>query len=88
MRSDFFAATSLFSRSLMIHNIPHTIEPLFNGYKITFPWCKGDAIIHSYSYGHEEGLFETMGFPWDGEDVTGGLTRRELTNRIVSLFAG
>lgn len=88
MRSDFFAATSLLSRALMMRGIPHTIQPLFDGYKITFPWCEGDAIIHSYSYGHEEGLFETMGFPWDRDDVTGNLPRVELLHKIEIVFAG
>lgn len=42
----------------------------------------GDIVCHDYSYGHEEGLWESYGFPWDGNDVTGGLT----TEEFISLY--
>lgn len=43
----------------------------------------GDAVCHFWSYGHESGLIEVMGFPfYDEEDVVGFLTADEVIHQI------
>lgn len=42
----------------------------FDGYQWLFPEFRGDAIIHSFSYGNKQGYFETYGMPWDNGDVS------------------
>lgn len=38
-----------------------------NGPRVTFVGLPGDAVLNDWSEGSEEGLWETMGFPWDTE---------------------
>ena len=55
---------------------------LFDGYKWTFPkFPNGDAVIHSTSYNSRYGHFETMGMPWDIDDVS-VLTANQLIARM------
>lgn len=42
----------------------------------------GDAVCHSGSYGHEEGLLEIMGLEDDSDDVVGWLTAGEVMERL------
>lgn len=56
---------------------------LWDGQQIRFTWCDGDVICHSYSYGGDVGLLETMGFAMDGEDVTGRLTTLQALEIIL-----
>lgn len=46
-----------------------------------------DAICHSGSYGHEQGLLEIMGLTIDSDDVEGYLTAEEVFERIQEDFA-
>lgn len=41
-----------------------------------------DAICHSGSYGHEDGLIEVMGLPQCQDDVIGHLTAEEVLNMV------
>lgn len=41
-----------------------------------------DAICHSGSYGHEEGLLEIMGLTRNDDSVEGWLTSEEVFDRI------
>jgi hypothetical protein len=58
------------ANKLSRRNIPHTINVLWDGLQIKFPWNNGDFVCHSASYGHEVGDVESMGCPWDEGDVT------------------
>jgi len=58
------------SNSLNQRNIPHTVNVIWDGLQIRFPWNDGDIICHSGSYGHEYGNVESMGCPWDEFEVT------------------
>ena len=40
-----------------------------NGFRVEFEGLDGDAILHDYSYSNDSGAWETMGFPWDYDDV-------------------
>ena len=71
------------AKGLEERNIPYELKPLFDGWQI---WCDDwDAICHSFSYGHEDGLLEIMGILVDeevGDTVEGCLTAEEILRRI------
>ena len=58
------------ANELSQRNVPHTINVIWDGLQIRFPWNGGDLVCHSGSYCHEYGQVESMGCPWDGEDVS------------------
>jgi len=66
-------------------NIPFVQERLWDGFKITFPWCDGDVVCHNGSYGSNWGHVESMGFPWDDEDVTEDDVG-SMAQRIITLY--
>lgn len=41
-----------------------------NGFRVEFEGFHGDAILHDYSYGCNSNAWETIGFPWDYDDVS------------------
>lgn len=51
-----------------------------------------DAVCHSFSYGHEEGLLEIMGLGVErevvGDDVEGWLTAEEVFKRWCDAIEG
>lgn len=61
--------------------IPHTTNPIWDGYQIRFPWCNGDLICHGFSYGHSAGHVESYGFPWD----EGGVTELTISKAFVKV---
>lgn len=65
--------------------IPHTTNPLWDGYQIRFPWCDGDMVCHNFSYGHSAGHIESYCFPWDEGDVT-ELTISEAFVKVVDYY--
>lgn len=58
------------SNSFNKRNIPHTLNVIWDGLQIRFPWNNGDIICHSGSFEHEYGNVESMGCPWDEDNVT------------------
>jgi hypothetical protein len=50
--------------------VPLTIVTLWDGLQLRFSWNHGDVICHTGSLGHEYGYVESMGFPWDKDDVS------------------
>ena len=66
-------------------NIPCTINPLFDGWQLRFPWCAGDVAAHSGTYGQAQGKVESYEFPWDNGDVT-ALSPEEAAIRIIELY--
>lgn len=75
---------------LEAEGIPHEIQKLYDGFQVFVP-MKGrkktcDVVIHSNSYGHEEGLFEF----WEtnsGKDVVGFLTPEAACKTIKAWWA-
>jgi hypothetical protein len=41
-----------------------------NGFIVTFFGFDGDAILHDGSYGRDWGYWESIGMPWDHNDVS------------------
>lgn len=66
-------------------SIPFTINVLWDGLQIRFPWCDGDIICHSGSFEHERGYVETYCFPWDEGDVS-ILSTSEVIIEIINYY--
>lgn len=73
------------NRLLKKAGIPFKWEYCWDGYKWTFPACEqwpdGDCVIHSGSYGHTHGMFETMGIGPECDCVA--RTAKELIELLV-----
>ena len=57
--------------------IPFEACDCHGGYMVAYPSLehkKADVVIHRFSYGNGDGLFEAYGFPSCGKDVLGWLT--------------
>lgn len=70
MRNLYFERISKLVLTLSDNKVPCNVENCYDGYKVTFPWCKGDVIAHSGMLGGGEYGVESFGFPWDEGDVT------------------
>lgn len=73
--------------ALSKNKVPCYVMPLYDGYKVTFPWCDGDVIAHSGMLGYGEYGYsvESFGFPWDEGDVT-LLEVKEAADLITSFY--
>lgn len=76
-------------KGLIARGIDYIRRELIDGYQIIVGMkdnCGGwewDAVCHSYSYGHQEGLLEVMGnISAYEDDVEGWLTAEEILNRL------
>lgn len=81
----FQGATAVLSAILTREKIPHNVRPLNGGFQILFPWCDGDVVCHSFSYGNKWGEFESYGFPWDEFDVT-VLSISDAATKIIGYY--
>lgn len=56
-----------------------------HGFTVTFKgYPNADAVLHDGSYGRDVGEWETIGFPWDYDDVSVH-TSAQLANMINAL---
>ena len=87
MKNNYFETIADLVLALCDNGIPCNVEDLYDGYKVTFPWCCGDVIAHSYmlGWGKCEHMVESMGFPWDEDDVT-LLDVQEAIDLITDLY--
>lgn len=79
------STTLTLSLILTRENIPHTVRAFQGGYQFLFPWCSGDLICHSFSYGNKWGCFESYGFPWDEDDVS-TLPVDEAAQKVIGYY--
>ena len=61
-------------------------KSFFDGIQFIIGDWDWDAICHSGSYGHENGLIEVMGLPQCQDDVIGWLTAEEVLNMVDELI--
>lgn len=52
------------------NDIPFTLNIIWDGLQIRFPWHSGDMACHTGTYGHTDGCVESYRFPWDEDDVS------------------
>lgn len=62
------------------------MQSFFDGIQIIVGDFDWDAICHSGSYGHENGLIEVMGLPQCQDDVIGYLTAEEVLKMVDELI--
>ena len=60
-------------------------KSFFDGIQFIIGDWDWDAICHSGSFGHEDGLIEVMGLPQCQDDVIGHLTAEEVLNMVDGL---
>ena len=65
--------------------IGFSVKSFFDGIQIVVGDFDWDAICHSGSYGHENGLIEVMGLPQCQDDVIGHLTAEEVLKMVDEL---
>ena len=68
------------------NNIEYTRKPIYEGWQFYIHGTDGDIVCHRGSYGGYNGLWESMGFDWDEEDVTGYLTAQEVVSRLKEYY--
>lgn len=81
-RNIYDIAADKMEELLIENNIQYTRRSLYEGWQFYIRGTDGDIICHGSSYGGKDGLWESMGFDWDDEDVTGYLTAQEVINRL------
>ena len=62
------------------------MQSYFDGIQIVVGDWDWDAICHSGSYGHENGLIEVMGLPQCQDDVIGYLTAEDVLKMVDELI--
>lgn len=62
--------------------IEFSTKSFFDGIQIIVGDFDWDAICHSGSYGHENGLIEVMGLPQCQDDVIGYLTAEDVLKMV------
>ena len=67
---------------LIENNIKYRRKRCYEGWQFFIDGTDGDIVCHEMSYGGNDGLWESMGFDWDEEDVSGYLTAQEVINRL------
>lgn len=76
------------AEGLKTRNISFEMNPIFDGAQIK---CEGwDAVCHSYSYGGDQGLLETMGLNIndcceDGDGVQGFLKAEDILSYLDNM---
>lgn len=79
------SATLTLALILTREKIPHSIRSFQGGFQFLFPWCNGDVICHSFSYGGRWGNFESYGFPWDADDVS-EFCAGDMATKIIKYY--
>ena len=85
-RTIYDAAADEMEKLLIENNIQYTRRSLYEGWQFYINGTDGDIICHEGSYGGDDGLWESMGFDWDDEDVTGYLTAEEVIDRLKEYY--
>lgn len=87
MKNIYFERINNLALALNDNGVPCNVENCYDGYKVTFPWCKGDVIAHSGMYNNEDYGYtvESFGFPWDDGRVT-TLRVREAIELISNYY--
>ena len=85
-RTIYDAAADNMEGLLIANNIKYTRERLYEGWQFYIHGTDGDIVCHEMSYGGKDGLWESMGFDWDEEDVTGYLTAQEVIDRLKEYY--
>ena len=81
-RTIYDSAADEMEQLLIENDIKYRRERCYEGWQFYIHGTDGDIICHKYSYGGNDGLWESMGFDWDDEDVTGRLTAEDIIRML------
>ena len=83
---NYFERIEFIHHILVTLHIPCTVNALYKGWQLRFPWCDGDIAVHTGTFGEAQGMVESFHFPWDEGDVT-ALTPEEAAIKIIALYS-
>ena len=86
LKSEYLIPIATLALELVKKDIPFTCDKSYDGLQLRFPWCDGDIICHSGSYGHEVGHIESYCFPWDDGNCT-ELAVHEAVYLLTDLYS-
>lgn len=67
------------------NSIPYSINHLYEGWQLRFPWSEGDIACHRGTYESEQDKVESYCFSWDEDDVS-VLTCEEAIEKITAEY--
>ena len=67
------------------NEVPYSINKIWEGWQLRFPWTRGDVACHAHTYGNTTGHVETYEFPWDEGDVS-MLKPEAAAEKIINYF--
>jgi len=70
---------------LLESDVPFIERNIFDGRQLIFPWCRGDVVCHSGSYGSNRGFVESYMFPWDDDDVS-VYVPEDMADKIIKFY--
>ena len=82
---NYYERISFIKNILDSLHIPCSMNELWEGYQLRFPWCEGDVAAHEGTYENRYGKVESYCFPWDDDDVS-VLTPEEAAIKIIALY--
>jgi len=82
----YFERINFIATACADNGIAHSVNTVWDGYQIRFPWCEGDVACHFGTYGHDSDMVESYQFPWDEGDVS-VLTPEEAVEHIINYYA-
>ena len=65
-------------------HIPCSMNKLYEGWQLCFPWCAGDVAAHESTYETKNGKVESYCLPWDDDVIV--LTPEEAAIKIIALY--
>ena len=86
IKLEYIIPITTIAQELENYNIPYVCVQLWDGLQLRFPWCDGDIICHSGSFGHEYGNVESYCFYWDNNDCT-ELEPKKAIDLLIHLYA-
>ena len=63
------------------------VKYYLRGFLVEFEGYEGNAVLHDGSYGRQSFMWETIDFPWDGDDVSVH-TSHQLAHMLCALNKG
>lgn len=83
---DYYITITRITNWLDKKGIQYEKRPMQGGWQLRFNWCDGDVICHPYSIQSDNGMVETMGFPWDEETQVTAWFPDEVSYKITKLY--
>ena len=68
------------------NKVPYTLDECWEGYELRFDWADdADIVCHKAVIGGDRDRVESMGFSWDGDDVS-NFEAEDMARLIVAEY--